>query len=158
MTPAARRNGPAPEVTVYSRVDDEQFVELSGLCAQRIVHATVWDETLLVGLDRSAAETWTQDTFDVDLYLGDGVYFELFGVCCFPAPDAEPWLGYEVVSERLRRLIVGGAWLDEVAIDEEENLILILARRRQPVLYLAVSAWCLHEWEELPTDEDAREG
>lgn len=156
MTPTARRKETTPEVTVYGRVDDEQFVELSGLCAQRIVHATVWDETLLAALDRDAAEAWIQDTFDIDLYLGDGVYFELFGVCCYPAPDAEPWQGYEVVGERLGRLIAGGVWLEEVAVDEDESLILILARRRQPTLYLAVSAWCLHEWEELPTDEDPR--
>jgi hypothetical protein len=156
MNSPARRREATPELMVYSRVDDEQFVELSGLCAQRIVHATVWEETLLAALDHDVAEAWVQDTFDIDLYLGDGVYLELFGVCCFPAPDAEPWQGHEVVGERLGHLIAGGVWLDEVAVNEDDSLILILARRRQPGLYLAVSAWSLHEWEELPTDEDAR--
>jgi hypothetical protein len=153
MTQATQNANHKSDDAVYSRLDDENFAELLGLCAQRIVHATVWDETILAALDSGAARTWAQDTFDIDLYLGDGVYFELFGVCCYPALDADPLETHDTVTERLADLVTTGIWLEEIAADEEENLVLVLARRRQPVLYLAVSAWSLHEWEELPTDE-----
>ena len=43
-----------------------------------------------------------------------------------------------------------GAVLEEIAVDEDDGLVLVLGLKRQPVFYLQVGAWLLDEWEELP--------
>jgi hypothetical protein len=40
--------------------------------------------------------------------------------------------------------------LEEIAVDEDDGLVLVIAARHRPELYLQVGAWLLDEWEELP--------
>ncbi len=92
-----------------------------------------------------------QEVFDLDLYLADGVYFELYGTLCYPDLDADPLRGSEQASKHLLSLVNQGIWFDEVAVDEEEQLVLVLSQYRQPVIYLVVGGWLIEEWDELPT-------
>jgi len=43
----------------------------------------------------------------------------------------------------------------EVAVDEEDGLVLVLGRGDQPDIYLQVGAWLLDEWEELPDHSES---
>jgi hypothetical protein len=130
-------------------VDDELFEELSELVGQKVVFAQLWQESVADALDADAAEEQCT-VFDLDLYLKDGLFFELYGVYLYPGLDAEPLAGFSETDQRLSQLLSIGLYLEDIASDEEETLVLVLGRRRQPQLYLLVGAWSLSEWEELP--------
>jgi hypothetical protein len=87
---------------------------------------------------------------DLDLYLQDGVYFELYSTYCYTDLDAEPVADQRAVERHLAQLLAAGLWLGEIAVDEEDGLVLVLTRQHQPVLYCQVGAWILDGWEELP--------
>ena len=88
----------------------------------------------------------------MDLYLRDGVYFELYGVVCYPHPDADPMAELAAIEQYLTGCVKAGLALHEVAVDEEDSLVLVLTQHGRPVLYLQVGAWLLDEWQELPDD------
>ncbi len=138
------------DINLLTTVDDDQYEELAQLAGQRIVHVAVWDESLADALAEAAAEPEQQEAFDLDLYLEDGVYFELYGVFCLEDIDASPLRGQEAFARRLLSLVNQGVWLEEVAVDDEDGLVLVLGRDRTPQLYLVVAAFLLEEWEELP--------
>ena len=138
------------ELPLMTVVDDETYDELMMLVEQRVVHVALWEDSLADGLVGGTAEATAQDTFDIDLYLEDGVYFELYSVACFDDPDAEAWQGLAASGSRLAALVKAGARLSDIAVDEEDSLILVLAAPGGRVAYLAVGAWLLAEWDELP--------
>jgi len=138
---------------LYTHVDDEQYDELSELNGQPIVHVSVWEEGLADSITPSTANNADSNeavAADIDLYLRDGVYFELYGTLCYTDLDAAPISTLEEIEQNLQRLVKAGAILEEVAVDDDDGLVLVLAQRHQPQLYLQVGAWLLDEWEELP--------
>lgn len=143
------RNQP-DEMPLYTSVDDDLYEELSQLAGQKIVHVEVWEDSLSTELEGETAELGAQASFDIDLYLADGAYFELYSATCYDSPDADPWQGSEAVSERLSAAARQGAVLQEIAVDEEDQLVLVLAYAGGKQLYLPVAAWLLEEWDELP--------
>jgi hypothetical protein len=147
------------EGQLYTHVDDEQFDELSELNGQPVVHVAVWEEGLADSITTAvraasapsaASDADDEVAADIDLYLRDGVYFELYGTLCYTDLDEPPLNDLTQIEQRLQRLVKAGVTLEEVAVDEEDGLVLVLGQRRQPVLYLQVGAWLLDEWEELP--------
>ena len=143
----SRADSDLPLMTV---VDDETYDELITLVEQRVVHIALWEDSLADGLAGTTVGAGMQDTFDIDLYLEDGVYFELYGVSCFDDPDAEAWRGLDGSAARLGALVKAGVRLQDIAVDEEDGLILVLDAPGGQVAYLAVGAWLLAEWDELP--------
>lgn len=138
----------------FTRVDDEQYDDLVELEGQQVVFAAVWEEALA---DALADLPGTEDGpagVDLDLYLQDGVYFELYSSFCYPTLDDDPILGQAAVEALIKPLIRDGLWLEEIAVDDDEALVLVLAQRHQPRLYVQAGAWLVEEWEELP-DEGA---
>jgi hypothetical protein len=159
---------PRDDGQLYTRLDDEQYDELSELNGQPVVHVSVWEEGLADaitspsrdanhGANREANRAANPDTYnddneaaDIDIYLRDGVYFELYGTLCYTSLDAPPLNDLTQIEQRLQRLVKAGVVLEEIAVDDEDGLVLVLAQHHQPVLYLQVGAWLLDEWEELP--------
>lgn len=138
------------DLPLMTTVDDETYDELVTLIEQRIVHIALWEDSLADGLTDRPADPAVQDTFDIDLYLEDGVYFELYGVACFDDPDAEAWNGLATTGTRLVTLVKSSARLNDIAVDEDDGLILVLEASGGKTVYLAVGAWLLAEWDELP--------
>ena len=141
----------ADDGQLFTRVDDEQYDELTELHGQPIVHVSVWEEgladTMAGGPENGASD---EVAADIDLYLRDGVYFELYGTLCYTDLDAPPLSDLTQIEQQLQTLIASGAVLEEVAVDEDEGLVLILGKKHRPLLYLQVGAWLIDEWEELP--------
>jgi hypothetical protein len=136
---------------LHTRVDDEQYEELSQLNGQPVVHIAVWEEGLADSITLAApAEGEDETAADIDLYLRDGIYFELYGTLCYTDLDAPPMHDLEQIEEQLQSLVKAGLELEEVAVDEDDGLVLVLAQHHQPRFYLQVGAWLLDEWEELP--------
>ena len=143
-------NGKQSDLPLYTTVDDELYAELGQLAGQKVVLVEVWEDSLSTALEGEEGEPQEQMSFDIDLYLADGAYFELYSATCFDSLDSDPWQGLEAVSERLAAVARQGATLQEVAVDEEDQLVLVLAYGRGEQLYLPVAAWLLEEWDELP--------
>ncbi|MBX3013098.1 MAG: hypothetical protein KF832_16390 [Caldilineaceae bacterium] len=141
-----------PEVDLYTEIDDELYEELADLIDDRIVHVEVWEESLGDIMEDDGEVPPGQFNFDIDLYLESGVYFELYSTVCYPTIDSEPIEGLATVQERLTSLKTNGITLIEIAVDEDNALILVLGQPNQPQLYLLVSAWTVGEWDELPTE------
>lgn len=140
---------PAQGDQLFTSVDDETYAELEQLAGEKVVHAEVWEDSLGDALEERGAPP-TDPAFDLDLYLEGGVYFELYGVTCYADLDGAPLAERDAVERALRKLVKQGATLGEVAVDEEDALVLVLALGDLPLFYLAVGAWLLEEWDELP--------
>lgn len=139
----------------YTRVDDEQYDQLSELVGERIVLAAVWEESVVDALGDAAPADAASPSADIDLYLACGVYFELYGVFCYTGLDDPPLDDLDLIEEKLTSLVKAGATLGEIAVDEDDALILTLLLDDQPALYLQIGAWILAEWEELPDYQDS---
>lgn len=136
------------DTELFTTVDDEQYDELCELAGQRLVYAAVWEDSLADALGQESDAT---DTLaDIDLYLHDGVYFELYGCLCYPNLTADPISDLATIERSLQQAQAQGALLHEVAVDDEDGLILVLAVADAPVLYILVGAWILDGWDELP--------
>jgi hypothetical protein len=131
-------------------VDDELYDELSELAGQKIVHVAIWEDSLSQGLSESEADDEPDSLFDLDLYLEDGVYFELYGTRCYADIDSEPWGDLATVTRHLLAYVKQGLWLEEVAVNESDELVLVLARNQIPLVYLEIGGWLIEEWDELP--------
>jgi hypothetical protein len=144
----------ADDGQLFTRVDDEQYDELTELTGQSVVHISVWEEDLVEAMRAPAGESSSPDdtAADIDLYLGDGVYFELYGTLCYTDLDAPPMNNLSEIEQRIQQFVKeeDGLQLEEIAVDEDDGLVLVLAQNHQPKIYLQVGAWLLDEWEELP--------
>jgi hypothetical protein len=138
------------ELPLYTTVDDELYDELSQLAGQGIVMVEVWEDSLSSALEAEEEEPQHQASFDIDVYLADGAYFELYSATCYDSLEGEPWVGLEEVSRRLTAAAKQNAVLEEVAVDEEDQLVLVLRYGPGKRVYLPVAAWLLEEWDELP--------
>jgi hypothetical protein len=139
-----------PEIDLYTEVDDELYEELADLAGEKIVHVEVWEESLGDVMEDDEDAPPGQFSFDIDLYLESGIYFELYSTLCYPTIDSEPWEGLATAQSRLTALVKGEVWLEEIAVDEENALILVLGQKQKPQLYLLIGAWTIGEWDELP--------
>lgn len=142
----------------FTSVSDEQYDELSQLSGSRVVFAAVWEDSLVEALQGDEADRDQDDDVqaaDIDLYLDQGVYFECYGVVCYPSLDDDPLAPLGEIERTLAREVKNGLWLEEVAVDEDDSLVLVLTRNHRPRLYLQVGAWLLEEWEELPDSADS---
>ncbi len=70
----------------------------------------------------------TDSAVDVDVYLDCGVFFELYGVLCYPDLDSEPLAGTATIDAHLAALVSQGIMLIDIAVDDEDSLVLILAK------------------------------
>ncbi len=161
------------EFLFYTSVDDEHYDELQTLLGQKIVFGAVWEDSLADALaarsgerpprpapepapinagDDELEELDEDDgpTCDMDLYLEDGVYFELYSVAAYESLDAEPLPNRAAIEAALHALLQRQPSLGDVAVDEDDSLVLVLHAGPKPALYLAVGGWVLEEWDELP--------
>jgi len=138
------------DLPLLTTVDDETYDELAALIGERVVHVALWEDSLADALTEQTVDPARQTTFDLDLYLEDGVYFEMYGVACFDDPDAEAWRGQEHAGARLATLVAAHTQLGDVAVDDDDGLVLVLTTPDGRNTYLVVGAWLLAEWDELP--------
>lgn len=136
----------------FTTVDDELYDELCELVDEKVVHFELWEDSLADELATADGEFQTaiENSFDIDLYLDGGIYFQLYSAALFPRLDGEPLQGEEDVRKELAELIRKELVLSEIAVDEDEGLVLVFAQGKKAVLYCSVGGWLLEEWDELP--------
>jgi hypothetical protein len=138
------------DLPLLTSVDDETYDELAALIGERVVHIALWEDSLADALAEQTVNPARQSTFDLDLYLEDGAYFEMYGVACFDDPDAEAWRGLGPTGARFAEFVAARAQLGDVAVDDDDGLVLVLTAPDGRNSYLVVGAWLLAEWDELP--------
>jgi hypothetical protein len=134
---------------MYTTIDDELYDELCELEEQRIIRFDLWEDSLLDALDEPPASPEQMESFDIDLYLEDGIYFELYGVAFYTSPQTAPLQGAETIQQLLESMISKGFVLQEVAADEEDALVLVCGLGETPAIYLNIGGWLLQEWDDL---------
>ena len=139
-------------IDLFTTVDDELFEELNELVGQKVVYAGFWEDSLEDALEQTETDPADQTAFDLDLYLEDGVYFELYSTVFYPTLDSEALKGRDVVSQQMIEMGKKGIWLEEIAVDENDELVLVLGDEGEANLYLSIAGWRLEEWDELPED------
>jgi hypothetical protein len=133
-------------------VTDDLYNELVDTVeGQKVVGLALWEESLADEDEEIAPEE--RELFDFDLYLENQFYLEIYAAYIFQDPNGDALQGLDQIGKMFSTLIEEGVWLDEIALTEDNELVLILSRNRQPLLYLNVGGWAIEEWETLP-DED----
>ena len=141
------------ELGLHHELTDELFQELvEEVAGQRVVSVALWEESLADEAEEGPIPPEERTVFDLDLYLENHRYLELYGVQAYRSPEADPLQGLEGLGRIMADLVEKGLWLEEVATDQEERLVLVLTHRHEPQLYLNVAGWVLEEWESLPED------
>jgi hypothetical protein len=134
-------------------VTDELYTELvETVEGEKVVGLALWEESL-ADAEEEEVDADTRELFDFDLYLENKLYLEIYAAYIFQDPNSDALRGLDRIGKMFSGLIEEGLWLDEIAVTEENELVLILSRNRQPLLYLNVGGWAIEEWETLP-DED----
>ena len=138
---------------IYSQLDDEQFKMLvKTVEEEKIVGLVLWEESI-ADEEKEKPALEARALFDLDLYLENNLFLELYGTFIFPDPDNDPLHGWQQTGKILQTLIANGVWLDEIAATEEDELILILSQNHKPQLYMNVGGWSIEEWETLPSEQ-----
>lgn len=144
---ASRGNrSPDAGLDVTFRASDEDLAELDQLIGERIARVVVWEDSVIDALADSAP---MDAAADMDVYLENGVRFELYAVLCYASLEEEPYESVHELSARFDAMTEARLELADVAVDTEDDLVLVLAAG-ESALYLNVGAWTLDEWEELP--------
>ncbi|MBX3000236.1 MAG: hypothetical protein KF893_17060 [Caldilineaceae bacterium] len=134
-------------------VTDELYAELvERIEGHKVVGLALWEESLADDEDENI-DPRARELFDFDLYLENHLYLEIYAAYIFQDPSGDALHGLDPIGTMFSTLIEEGVWLDEIAVTEENELVLILSRNRQPLIYLNVGGWAIEEWETLP-DED----
>jgi len=151
-------NGMEPEddgegFEMSTRLTDEIYEQLEeDVIGEKVVGLALWEESL-ADEEESVPEADERQVFDLDLYLENNVYFELYGVLFFTDQDGDPLQGLDQIGTIVAELTDKGVWLDEIAATDEDEMVLILSQNHEPKLYLSVGGWTLNEWDTLPDDE-----
>ncbi len=135
------------------KVTDELYDELvENLEGEKVVGLALWEESI-ADEEGETVDPNQREVFDMDLYLENNLYLELYATYVFQDPEKDPLRGLDQIGKIFSSLIEGDLWLDEVAATEDNDLVLILSRNHQPQIFLNVGGWSIEEWETLP-DED----
>ena len=138
---------------IYSQLDDEQFKMLvETVEEEKIVGLVLWEESI-ADEEKEKPTLEARALFDLDLYLENNLFLELYGTFIFPDLNNDPLHGWQQTGKILQTLIANGVWLDEIAATEEDELILILSQNHKPQLYMNVGGWSIEEWETLPSEQ-----
>ncbi len=141
---------PSTEPELHTELTEERYRELvEQVEGQRVVSLALW-ETSLADPEDVRVPADERAVFDMDLYLENRRCLELYGVHVHRHPSELPLRGLDQLGTIVADLVTQGIWLDEIASTEDGGLVLILARHREPRLYLDVGGWSLGEWDRLP--------
>lgn len=134
------------------KLTDEIWEDMVALEGAPISAIVVWDRSLA---DETTPEPVTSENrilVDIDLYLANQTKLELYGAAVSADEESDPTVGLNAIGELLEQHTQNGAYIDEIAADEEETLVLILANEQKRSLLIAVSAWLEDVWETLPDE------
>lgn len=144
MAASKRRRQADPDVNLS--VDEETLSQLQSLVGDTLLRAVVWEDSIADALADSAP---IDGAADIDLYLDDGVHFELYAVLCYTDLDSDPLPDIAAVERALSAFAGETAELTDVAVDTENDLVLVF-QQADGNLFLNAGAWAIGEWDDMP--------
>ncbi|MER2600350.1 MAG: hypothetical protein ABTQ73_12590 [Caldilineales bacterium] len=137
---------------LHTELTDETYEELAVSEGAVVVGLAFWDSSLIDEVEEEPPASAERVSIDLDLYLDDNTLLELYGANLFPAEQQDPLAGLPALEAALVDLADSEAELSEVAQTEDNALALVFAVNGETRLIIAVAAWAVSEWEELPED------
>lgn len=137
---------------LHTELTDDAYEELAVSEGAAVVGLAFWDSSLVDEADEEPPAAADRVVIDLDLYLDDNTLLELYGASLFAADSQEPLVGVPALEAALVDLADSECELSEVAQTEDGALALVFAADDQPRLIIAVGAWSVSEWDELPED------
>jgi hypothetical protein len=137
---------------LHTELTDEAYEELAVSEGAVVVGLAFWDSSLADEIADEAPTAEERVVIDLDLYLDDNTLLELYGASLFAADSQQPLVGLKALEDALVDLADSESELSEVAQTEDGALALVFAVEEQPRLIIAVGAWSVSEWDELPED------
>ncbi|MFZ2487733.1 MAG: hypothetical protein WAZ19_06380 [Anaerolineae bacterium] len=137
---------------LHTELTDEAYDELAVSEGAVVVGLAFWDSSLADEIEEEAPAPENRVVIDLDLYLDDNTLLELYGASLFQAEQEDPIVGITALEAALVELADASAELSEVAQTEDGALALVFSAEGQIKLIIAVGAWAVSEWDELPED------
>lgn len=137
---------------LHTELTDEAYEELAVSEGAVVVGLAFWDSSLADEIADEAPTAEERVVIDLDLYLDDNTLLELYGASLFAADSQQPLVGLKALEDALVDLADSESELSEVAQTEDGALALVFAAGEEPRLIIAVGAWSVSEWDELPED------
>jgi len=137
---------------LHTELTDEAYEELAVSEGAVVVGLAFWDSSLADEMEDEPPAPEMRVVIDLDLYLDDNTLLELYGASLFLADSQEPLVGVAALEKALVDLADSESELTEVAQTEDGALALVFGIEEQPTLIIAVGAWSVSEWDELPED------
>ena len=137
---------------LHTELTDDAYEELAVSEGAVVVGLAFWETSLADEIEEEPPSSEERVMIDLDLYLDDNTLLELYAVSLFQAESQEPVVGLEAIETALVDLADSESELSEVAQTEDGALALVFATAEQTRLIIAVGAWSVSEWEELPED------
>lgn len=140
------------EENIQFKLTDELWTEMQALEGLPIASLIVWDSSLIDdSLEHPVADE-ERIFVDCELYLANQTLLELYGVAFLEDEADEALVGLDAINSVLEHLASTGAFLQEVAADQEEGLVLTVGNESGDSVLAAVTAWLESTWDTLPED------
>lgn len=136
---------------IHFELTEEALEELAELEGSSVIGVSFWDSSLADELEDEPPDDEQRVAIDIDFFLEDNVLFEAYGAALFTSTEGDIVVGMDALEQALIALVDRNSVLQEVAETEDGSPVLVFADGDQIVLLVAVGAWAIDEWEELPT-------
>ncbi len=137
---------------IQTELNPVNLVQLQMLQGKAVLGLALWQDSIA---DEELEEEVTEEDrvfVDFDLYLEGRDLLELYAATVYRDAEIEPIAGLNSIADALGHLTEQGAVLNEVAADEEDGLVLVLAAPNGERLLIAPSGWVLAQWSSLPDE------
>ncbi|HEY53768.1 MAG TPA: hypothetical protein G4N94_09955 [Caldilineae bacterium] len=134
------------------KLTDALWEEMSEFEGVPIASLVVWDSSLVDDRLDDPVTDENRIYVDFELYLDDQRMLELYGVAVLEDETSDALVGLDNIGRALSRLAENGAFIQEIAADQDDSLVLILQDQENKRLLTPVTAWLATTWDALPEE------
>lgn len=127
----------------------EEMIEFEGIPIASLV---VWDSSLVDDRLDDPVTDENRIYVDFEIYLDDQHMLELYGAAVLEDEAGDALVGLDNIGRALSGLAGNGAFIQEIAADQDNSLVLILQDQQNKKLLTPVTAWLLATWDVLPEE------
>ncbi len=137
---------------IQFQLTEALWEDMQALEGQPIASLVVWDSSLVDDSLESPVADEARVYVDCELYLANQTLLELYGVAVAHEDAEEPLVGLAAINQALEQLADDGAFLLEIASDQDDGLVLTIGNQAGQNILLAVTAWLESTWDTLPEE------
>jgi hypothetical protein len=134
------------------KLSDELWEEMIDFEGVPIASLVVWDSSLVDDRLDDPVTDENRIYVDFELYLDDQRMLELYGAAVLEDETSDALVGLDNIGRALSGLAGNGAYIQEIAADQDNSLVLILQDQKNERLLTPITAWLLTTWDVLPEE------